>query len=142
MSAENPYLQKLDGHLGNIKAPAEAERDPHRSEILAAPAAPTGLVAAELPIKRQTVKRRLDDLAESGRVAALATGQGHIWWLPEGEGGYVDPWALARTPAEIDPRTSRRSFPGRSPRSDSRSFDHRSRYGNGSGPGGRAGPTT
>lgn len=72
-------------------------------ETVDAPAAPTGLVAAELPIKRQTVKRRLDDLAESGDVAALATGQGHIWWLPEGEGGYVDPGALAQTTANIDP---------------------------------------
>lgn len=72
-------------------------------ETLDAPAVPTGQVAAELPIERQTVKRRLDDLAEEGRVASLATGQGHIWWLPDGEGGYVDPSVLNRSIEEIDP---------------------------------------
>lgn len=70
---------------------------------LDAPAVPTGQVAAELPIKRQTVKRRLDDLAEEGRVASLATGQGRIWWIPDGEGGYVDPAALDRPIEGIDP---------------------------------------
>lgn len=34
MSAENPYLQKLAGHLSNNKEAAETERDPHCSEIL------------------------------------------------------------------------------------------------------------
>lgn len=73
------------------------------AETLDAPAVPTGQVAAELPIERQTVKRRLDDLADEGRVASLATGQGHIWWLPDGEGGYVDPGVLDRSIEEIDP---------------------------------------
>ena len=72
-------------------------------ETLDAPAVPTGQVAAELPIERQTVKRRLDDLAEDGNVASLATGQGRIWWLPEGEGGYVDPAALEHSVEQIDP---------------------------------------
>ncbi|MGM0604038.1 MAG: hypothetical protein ACQETB_00035 [Halobacteriota archaeon] len=67
------------------------------------PAVPTALVAAELPIARQTVKRRLDDLAEEGLVASLATGQGRIWWLPDGVGGYVDPAAIDRPIEEIDP---------------------------------------
>ena len=30
----NPYLERLDGHLGNIKRTAEEEDDPHRSRIL------------------------------------------------------------------------------------------------------------
>ena len=30
----NPYLEKLNGHLGNIQRAAEAEADPHRSRIL------------------------------------------------------------------------------------------------------------
>lgn len=73
------------------------------TETLEVPAVPTGLIAAELPIKRQTVKRRLDDLADEGRVASLATGQGRIWWLPEGTGGYVDPAALEEPLQDIDP---------------------------------------
>lgn len=70
---------------------------------LEAPAVPTAQVAAELPIERQTVKRRLDALAEEGRVACLATGQGHIWWLPEGDGGYIDPAHLDHPVEAIDP---------------------------------------
>lgn len=71
--------------------------------MLDAPAVPTAQIAAELPIKRQTAKRRLDDLADEGRVASLSTGQGHIWWLPDGEGGYVDPAALDHPIEAIDP---------------------------------------
>lgn len=72
---------------------------------LEAPAVPTSQVAAELPIARQTVKRRLDDLASAGRVASLSTGQGRIWWIPEGEGGHVDPSAMDGPVdvADIDP---------------------------------------
>ncbi|WP_135830089.1 hypothetical protein [Halorussus halobius] len=75
------------------------------SRGLDAPAVPTSQVAAELPIARQTVKRRLDDLADEGRIASLATGQGRIWWLPDGEGGHVDPAALDRPfdVGEVDP---------------------------------------
>lgn len=58
-------------------------------ETLGAPAVPTAEVATRLPITRQTVKRRLDDLADAGRVAALPAGQGRIWWLPD-DGGVGD----------------------------------------------------
>lgn len=71
--------------------------------MLDAPAVPTAQVAADLPIARQTVKRRLDDLADEGRVASLATGQGQIWWLPDGEGGHVDPSVLNHPVESIDP---------------------------------------
>lgn len=94
--AENPPAQKAtDEELF-----AAVERV---AVALDAPAVLTAQVAAELPIKRQTVKRRLDDLAEEGRVASLATGQGRIWWLPDGEGGHVDPAALNRPIESINP---------------------------------------
>lgn len=94
-SEEKPALKATDEDL--------LEAIERVTETLDAPAVPTGQVAAELPIERQTVKRRLDDLADEGRVASLATGQGHIWWLPDGEGGYVDPGVLDRSIEEIDP---------------------------------------
>lgn len=71
------------------------------TERLEAPAVPTSEIAAELPIARQTVKRRLDDLAADGRVASLATGQGRIWWLADGEGGHVDSAVLER-PVDLE----------------------------------------
>lgn len=71
------------------------------ARTLDAPAVPTSQVAAELPIKRQTVKRRLDDLATEGRVASLSTGQGRIWWVPDEGGGHVDPSALD-APVDLD----------------------------------------
>jgi len=37
---------------------------------------PTAQVAAELPVERQTVKRRLDDFAEAWRAASLASAAG------------------------------------------------------------------
>lgn len=73
------------------------------SRRLDAPAVPTAQVAADLPIARQSVKRRLDELADAGKVASLATGQGRIWWLPEGEGGHVDPSALSHPIESLNP---------------------------------------
>lgn len=92
---EPPALKATDGDL--------LEAVERVSGMLDAPAVPTGQVAAELPIERQTAKRRLDDLAEAGRVASLSTGQGRIWWLPEGEGGHVDPAVLDDPVDAIDP---------------------------------------
>ncbi|NHN46626.1 hypothetical protein G9464_03320 [Halostella sp. JP-L12] len=84
------------------------------ARTLDAPAVPTSQVAAELPIKRQTVKRRLDDLATEGRVASLSTGQGRIWWVSDDGGGHVDPAALdqsvdldALDPHDIPPDVAR-----------------------------------
>lgn len=94
-SREKPALKATDEDL--------LEAVERVTESLDAPAVPTAQVAAELPIERQTVKRRLDDLAADGRVASLATGQGRIWWLPDGEGGYVDPGVLDRPIGGIDP---------------------------------------
>lgn len=85
------------------------------ARALDAPAVPTAQVAAELPIERQTVKRRLDGLATEGRVASLSTGQGRIWWVPDEGGGHVDPAVLDQSidpeaiePHDIPPELARR----------------------------------
>ncbi len=57
-----------------------------------APVAATRDIAEQLPIKQQTVRRRLKRLAEHEEIGTLDTGGGRVWWLPEDDesGGEVD----------------------------------------------------
>lgn len=56
-----------------------------------APALPTSDVADLLPISRQAVKRRLENLAEEGEVGVHQAGRNRFWWVADEEysGGKV-----------------------------------------------------
>lgn len=47
------------------------------------PAATTAEIAEQLPIKREGLGRRLNDLVERGLVERKQVGVSYIWWLPD-----------------------------------------------------------
>lgn len=52
-----------------------------------APALSTSDVADLLPISRQAVKRRLENLAQEGEIGKHKAGRNHIWWISDGGPG-------------------------------------------------------